>query len=82
MTETTLGMPDEMPPVAAEVPEMEAGEVLSQSLLGGREVKPGDTITLVVKSVNDEDGTFMASADEAEAPEGGGIQDMAMAFDQ
>lgn len=82
MAETTLGMPDEMPEApAAELAE-DAGEILSQSLLAGREVKPGDTITLVVKSVNDDDGTFVASASESEPEEMGGIGSMAAAFDQ
>jgi len=75
----------ELAPPALAAPEapMETGEILSQSLLGGREVKPGDTITLVVQSVNDEDGTFTATPDEggpAEAPSG--IGEMAAAFDQ
>lgn len=78
MDETTLGMPDEMP--EAEGMEME-GEVLSQSLLGGREVKPGDVVTITVMSVNDDDGTFTASPVEGKKPESG-ITEMAMAFDQ
>ncbi len=55
---------------APEAEEMEiedegVGETLSMSLLGGKEVKPGDVVRIVVQSVNEEDGTWQgAYADE------------------
>lgn len=83
-------MPGEPDPLAAAAPEPlpeesgeGEGEILSQSLLGGRSVKPGDTVTLVVQSVNDEDGTFTATPNEGEPAEApSGIGEMAAAFDQ
>ncbi len=60
------------------------GETLSQSLLAGKTVKPGDTITIKVVSVDDENGTFKATANDSESAEetsSGGINKMAQAFD-
>lgn len=34
------------------------GEVLSMSLLGGRDVKPGDVVRIRVQSVNEDEGTW------------------------
>jgi hypothetical protein len=42
-----------------------AGETLSMSLLGGKEVKPGDVVRIRVQSVNEEDGTWQGAYDEA-----------------
>lgn len=51
------------PAESMEAPEMEEGdgEVLSMSLLGGQEVKPGDIVRIRVQSVNEEDGTWMGA---------------------
>jgi hypothetical protein len=40
------------------------GETLSMSLLGGKEVKPGDVVRIRVQSVNEEDGTWQGAYDE------------------
>lgn len=74
------------PPAPAEAPYDESaedlGSDLSQSLLAGRTVKPGDTVTLKVVSVNDENGTFKATANDSESAEAGPtIENMASAFD-
>lgn len=47
------------PPEAMEAPETEGeGEVLSMSLLNGRDVKPGDVVRIRVQAVNEDEGTW------------------------
>jgi len=55
------------PDEAMEAPAMdeEMGETLSMSLLGGKEVKPGDVVRIRVQSVNDEDGTWQGAYAES-----------------
>lgn len=54
--------------------EMDAGETLSMSLLGGKDVKPGDVVRIRVQSVNDEDGTWQGVYAE-EAAEDMGVEE-------
>jgi len=58
------------PPEAMEASAMdeEGGETLSMSLLGGKEVKPGDVVRIRVQSVNEEDGTWQGAYDEGGKP--------------
>lgn len=65
---------------------MEQGETLSMSLLGGKDVKPGDIVRIKVQSLNDEDGTWSGVYADDEGMESGmaapGINNMAAAFDE
>jgi hypothetical protein len=59
-------------PAPAPAMPMEGGETLSMSLLGGKEVKPGDVVRIVVQSVDDENGTWQgAYADDGDEEEMG-----------
>jgi len=60
---------------APEAPEMDMemgeGETLSMSLLGGKEVKPGDVVRIQVQSLNEDDGTFQGVYAEEESDDMG-----------
>ena len=59
---------EEMSPMAA-MPEGE-GEILSMSLLGGKDAKPGDVVRIRVQSVNEDDGTWTGVYAQSEDDEG------------
>lgn len=48
----------ESDPAESEGMDDSMGETLSMSLLGGKEVKPGDIVRIRVESVNEDDGTW------------------------
>jgi len=60
--------------------EMEGGETLSMSLLGGKEVKPGDIVSIRVQSVNEDDGTWQGAYAESESEDMGVEKTVGAAF--
>lgn len=65
----TYGPLDAPEPVESEPDEsMGEGETLSMSLLGGKEVKPGDIVRIRVQKVDEDEGTWQGVYAEQSKP--------------